>query len=50
MYGMFALQESIRQLRGTAPAQVEGARVSVCHGVGNMFEAGATLVLSNERG
>jgi len=47
---MFALQESIRQLRGTAPAQVEGARVSVCHGVGNMFEAGATLVLSNERG
>jgi len=50
MYGMFALQESIRQLRGTAPAQVEGAKVSVCHGVGNMFEAGATLVLSNECG
>ncbi|MBI1386105.1 MAG: thiolase [Rhizobiales bacterium] len=49
MYGMFALQESIRQLRGTAPAQVQGARISVCHGVGNIFEAGATLVLTNEK-
>ena len=24
MYGMYALQESVRQMRGTAPAQVEG--------------------------
>ena len=24
MYGMFAIQESVRQLRGTAPAQVPG--------------------------
>jgi len=28
-YGMFLLQESIRQLRGTSPAQVPGVRVSV---------------------
>lgn len=48
MYGMFAMQESIRQLRGTAPAQIEDVRISVCHGVGNMFESGATLVLTSE--
>ena len=49
MYGMYALQESVRQLRGTAPAQVPGARVSVAHGVGGMFAAAGTIVLSNER-
>lgn len=49
MYGMFALQESIRQLRGTAPAQVPGAKLGVCHGVGGMFAASGTIVFSNER-
>lgn len=49
MYGMFALQESVRQMRGTAPAQVPGAKVSVCHGVGGMFAASGTIVMSNER-
>ena len=39
MYGMYALQESVRQMRGTAPAQVPGAKISVCHGVGGMFAA-----------
>jgi acetyl-CoA acetyltransferase len=34
MYGMYALQESVRQMRGTAPAQIPNARISVCHGVG----------------
>lgn len=48
MYGMYALQESVRQLRGTSPAQVEGAKVSVCHGVGGMFAAAGTVVLTNE--
>jgi acetyl-CoA acetyltransferase len=47
MYGMFAIQESVRQLRGTAPAQVPGVTVSVTHGVGGMFAAAATLVLTN---
>lgn len=47
MYGMFAIQESVRQLRGTAPAQVDGVEVSVAHGVGGMFAASGTLVLSN---
>lgn len=47
MYGMYALQESVRQLRGTAPAQVEGAEISVCHGVGGMFASAATVIFTN---
>jgi acetyl-CoA acetyltransferase len=50
MYGMYALQESVRQLRGTAAAQVQGAKISVAHGVGGMFGASGTIVFSNERG
>src|SRR5580692_9777466 len=49
MYGMYALQESVRQMRGIAPAQVSGARVSVCHGVGGMFAASGTIIFTNER-
>jgi acetyl-CoA acetyltransferase len=48
MYGMYALQESVRQLRGTAPAQVPGARISVCQGVGGMFAAAGTIIFGNE--
>jgi acetyl-CoA acetyltransferase len=48
MYGMYALQESVRQLRGTAPAQVPGAKIGVCHGVGGMFMAAGTIIFSNE--
>jgi hypothetical protein len=36
-------------MRGTAPAQMPGAKVSVCHGVGGMFSASGTIVFSNER-
>ncbi len=49
MYGMFAIQESVRQLRGVAPAQVEGVELSVAHGVGGMFAASGTLVLTNRK-
>ncbi len=45
MYGMFAIQESVRQLQGRAPAQVADAEVSLVQGVGGMFAAAATLVL-----
>ena len=48
MYGMYALQESVRQMRGVAPAQVAGAQVSVCHGVGGMFAASGTVIMSNQ--
>ena len=50
MYGMYALQESVRQLRGVAAAQVKGAKISIAHGVGGMFAASGTIVFSNERG
>ena len=46
MYG--TLQESVRQMRGIAPAQIPGAKISVCHGVGGMFAASATIIMSNE--
>ncbi|MBR0657826.1 thiolase [Roseomonas sp. JC162] len=49
MYGMFALQESVRQVRGIAPAQVPDVEISVCHGVGGMFSASGTIVMSNQR-
>ena len=49
MYGMYALQESVRQMRGTAPAQVPGAKLSVCHGVGGMFGASGTIIFTNEK-
>jgi acetyl-CoA acetyltransferase len=48
VYGMYALQESVRQMRGTAPAQIRGAKISVCHGVGGMFAASSTIIMSNE--
>ncbi len=41
MYGMYALQESVRQMRGIAPAQIPGTKISVCHGVGG-------IIMSNE--
>jgi acetyl-CoA acetyltransferase len=49
MYGMFALQESVRQVRGTAPAQVPNVKISVAHGVGGMFSASGTVVLGRDR-
>ena len=49
MYGMYALQESVRQMRGTAAAQVEGAKISVCHGVGGMFASSGTVIFTNEK-
>jgi acetyl-CoA acetyltransferase len=47
MYGMYALQESVRQMRGISPAQVDGAEISFCHGVGGMFAASGSVVFSN---
>lgn len=47
MYGMFAIQESVRQIRGTAPAQVPGVDISVATGVGGMFMSSGTLVLGS---
>ncbi|MGM7679411.1 thiolase C-terminal domain-containing protein [Microbacterium sp. A94] len=46
MYGMFALQESIRQIRGVAPAQVENVELAFCQGVGGMFEVAASAIFA----
>ncbi|MDE0538474.1 MAG: thiolase [Rhodospirillales bacterium] len=48
MYGMYALQESVRQVRGIAPAQVPGANISVAHGVGGMFSVAGTIIFGSE--
>jgi len=49
MYGMYALQESVRQVRGSAAAQIKDVNISVCHGVGGMFAASGTIVMSGSR-
>lgn len=47
-YGMLLLQEAVRQLRGTAAAQVPDAKTSICLGLGGFFASCATVILSNE--
>jgi len=49
MYGMFAILESVRQLRGEAAAQVSGVEIGFVQGVGMMFGAAGSLVLSNHQ-
>jgi acetyl-CoA acetyltransferase len=47
MYGMFAMQEAIRQLRGEAAVQVPDIHTSFVQGVGGMFMAAASLIFAN---
>ncbi len=48
MYGMFAIQEGVRQVRGEAPAQVPDAEISVVVGNGGMFATSGVLVLGRQ--
>ena len=48
MYGMFALQESVRQLRGEAAAQLPDVKVSVSHGPAGFFAASGTVIMTNQ--
>jgi acetyl-CoA acetyltransferase len=48
MYGMFAIQEGVRQVRGEASAQVSGVDISVIVGNGGMFATAGVLVLGSE--
>ena len=48
MYGMFAILEAVRQLRGEAAVQLAGANVSFVQGVGYFFGAAGSLVLATE--
>jgi acetyl-CoA acetyltransferase len=45
MYGMFAIQEGVRQVRGEAAAQVPDVDISVILGNGGMFATSGVLVL-----
>ena len=47
VYGMFLMQEAIRQVRGEAAAQVPDVRISVAHGVGSMFTSASTIVFGS---
>jgi acetyl-CoA acetyltransferase len=49
MYGMFAIQEAVRQLRGEAAVPVPGVTISFVQGVGMFFAAAGSLVLSSRR-
>lgn len=47
-YGMFALLESVYQLRGEAGArQVPGLQISLAHGPGRQFAAAGTVIMGN---
>ena len=48
VHGFNHIIEGVRQMRGTSPAQVDGAKVSLCHGVGGMFSASGSILFSNE--
>ena len=48
-YGMLCMQESIRQVRGEAAAQVDGVTTSMAHGWGGFWSACATVIFSNQR-
>src|SRR5438045_5759439 len=46
MYGLFAIIEAVRQLRGEAGArQVAGARFAIAHGNGGVLSSQATVIL-----
>jgi acetyl-CoA acetyltransferase len=47
---MFALTETVAQLRGTAGArQVEDAKVAIVHGQGGIMSSHTTVILGRER-
>lgn len=49
MFGIFALIEGVRQLRGECGVrQVHGARLGVIHGFGGIFAGNATVVLGRD--
>lgn len=47
MYGMLAIVEAVRQLRGDAASPVAGARRALAHGNGGTLSSQATLILGD---
>ena len=48
MYGMFAIQEGVRQLRQESEERQVACKTSLIHGPGGYFSAGAVLILGNQ--
>jgi acetyl-CoA acetyltransferase len=46
--GMFAMQESVRQLRGEAEAQLPNVETSLAHGLAHFFSAAGTVIMGNQ--
>ena len=44
MYGIYALQEAVRQMQGRAAAQVEKVETSMVLGIGGMFAAAGAII------
>jgi len=48
MYGLLAIVEAARQLRGESSGQVDGAHVSLAHGNGGVLSTQCTVLLGDE--
>jgi len=48
-YGMLCMLEAVRQMRGEASAQVQGAETSLVHGWGGFWSACATVIFANSQ-
>ncbi len=48
MYGLLAITEAVRQLRGEAASQIAGAELALAHGNGGTLSSQATLVLGTQ--
>jgi acetyl-CoA acetyltransferase len=47
MYGMFAMVEAVRQIRGTAANQIADTRIALAHGNGGTLSAQATVLFGH---
>ena len=48
MYGITRSRRACARCAPPPPAQIPGAKISVCHGVGGMFAASGTIIMTNE--
>jgi len=47
MYGLFAIAEAVRQIRGEAANQIQGVDVALAHGNGGTLSSQATVILGS---